>query len=447
MNKYIFHFIIFLFSFSLFAESDPIIVRLATESQLMPLYLGKISDEGSGLDAHYVNQLEGILRFDLNYNGMTKVLDAQSSLDSLCANNTFAEPKCLTVWRGKNIYFVVVATIKEKVLSAQMLLVNNQTAKSVANIPLTGSISEDRREIHKLSNAIYKALFDAEGIATTRILYTVKNGNLSEVWEADYDGANARQITHENALCVHPIYMPPKAGFSSGSFFFVSYKSGQPKIFLASLKEGKPRRLTLLKGNQLMPAISRQRDKVAFISDVAGNPDLFLQDFQPEKGAIGKPRQIFASPRSTQGCPTFNPDGSRLAFVSNKDGVPRIYVMEVPSIEVTNIKDIRATLVTKRNVECTAPSWSPDGTKLAYSSMTNGTRQIWIYDFDAKMDTQLTQGVGHKENPVWAPNSTHLIFNSSGRGTSELYLINLNQAEAVKITQGKGDKRFPSWTW
>ena len=165
---------------------------------------------------------------------------------------------------------------------------------------------------------------------------------------------------------------------------------------------------------------------LAFITDVTGNPDLFIQPFSPDVGATGKPYQIFATHLATQGTPTFNPDGSSIAFVSNKDGSPRIYAMQVPS-PGSSLNEIKATLITKRNKENSAPCWSPDGTKIAYCSMMNGVRQIWIYDFTTRQENQLTQGPGNKENPSWAPDSLHLVFNSSDKGSCELYLVNLNK--------------------
>lgn len=267
---------------------------------------------------------------------------------------------------------------------------------------------------------------------------------ISEVWEADYDGANARQVTSERSYCITPTYMPPKKGYSSGGFLYVSYQLGQPKIYLASLKDGKGHRLTYLKGNQLMPAISHQRDKIAFISDVTGNPDLFLQPFSPEKGAEEKPQQIFSAKQATQGTPTFSPDGKKIAFVSNKDGSPKIYTIDIPP-PGTSLKNIQATLITKRNRENSAPAWSPDGTKIAYCARHGGDRQIWVYDFTTNQEKQITQGSGNKENPAWASNSLHLVYNSSDSNMSELYIINLNQNEAVQITGGLGEKRFPSW--
>lgn len=416
---------------SLMAQSDPIVVKLATENPLVPIALPDFKEKNSRLTALYLKQLQSVLSFDLARNGSTQLIEAPNK-------------KSLS-----NALYVVEITVSDKKLSA--LLHNTETSVLTRFDPinLSGDLSQDRQLIHQLADAMHKKLFGVNGIASTRLLYTVKTKSdeaqpIAEVWEVDYDGANARQITHENALCVTPVYVPPKPGFLPGHFFFVSYKLGQPKILVASLKDGVGQRLSTLKGNQLMPAISAQRDKVAFISDVAGNPDLFLTEFSPESGISQKPRQIFATRQSTQGTPSFSPDGKQIAFVSNKDGKPRIYVIDIPAPGM-KLNDIKATLITKQNRESSAPAWSPDGKKIAYTAMTDGVRQIWVYDFETGQDRQLTTGGGHKENPAWAPNSLHLAFNAVTGKSQELYILNLNQTDTVKITSGPGEKRFPNW--
>lgn len=203
---------------------------------------------------------------------------------------------------------------------------------------------------------------------------------------------------------------------------------------MASLKDGIGSRFNDFKGNQLMPAITSSRDKVAFISDYTGNPDLFLQPFSPESGVLDKPQQIFALKHATQGSPSFSPDGKKIAFVSNKDGSPKVYVMSIPE-KGSNVKDIKPQLISKLNRENSAPIWSPDGLKLAYCS----------YDFEKNQETQVTTGSENKENPTFASNSLHLIFNSTGKTGGELYLMNLNQPKAIKISKGLGEKHFPSF--
>ena len=402
-------------------DKTPMLVHLATEDDLIPIYLEKFVNENSGFDNGYPEQLKKILAFDLNHNGMTYLEDN----------------------RDQAAYHVLVR-MKERRVEARVIPVFNGTGKELEGVYLSGYLSEDRRQIHRLADMIHKALFGTGGIASTRILYTRRTKDTSEIWESDYDGANARQVTHNGGYCITPTYIPPKPGYRSGSFFYVSYKTGQPKIYMASLRNGLGRRLSQLGGNQLMPSISKQRDQVAFIGDVTGNPDIFLQPFNPEKGAIGKPRQIYASHLATQGTPSFSPDGTQIAFVSNKDGSPRIYVIEIPPLGA-RMKDIKPILITKYNRESTAPCWSPDGSKIAYCSRTKGVRQIWVYDLIKREERQLTQGPVNKENPSWASNSLHLVYNSTDSNNSELYLIYLKQPKPVKISSGPGEKRFPCW--
>ncbi len=432
---------------SLLEDSHPIMIQL---NPLKPLYLAPFIHQTDFPDS-YIKQLEEILAFDLNHNGETYLVQRSSSNDQLLTSENFENLGQAKDWKAQQVFYVVKARIHHRTLSALMLSIENQNLKGTDMIPLSGDLSRDRRQIHKLADTIHQALFGTEGIASTRILYTIKTqasqGNAkwaSEVWEVDFDGHHPHQVTTGNHYCVTPVYIPPKPGYMAGGFLYVSYQIGQPKIYMSSLQGGTGQRLIYLRGNQLMPTISPQRDKIAFISDVTGNPDLFLQLFNPEVGTLGKPQQIFSARQATQGSPTFSPDGKRIAFVSDKDGSPRIYVMDIPE-PGSSLSTIKAILISKQNRENSAPCWSPDGSKIAYCARTSGDRQIWMYDFATHQERPLTQGPGNKENPSWAPNSLHLVFNSGDAQTSELYIINLNQPDMRQITFGEGEKRFPNW--
>jgi TolB protein len=448
MYKWLLFFL--LFAVPLVADEE-IVVRLSNEESLAPLYLNPIEDIRSGFDASYLRALEKVLSFDLNHNGKTEVVSQSSARKEQAKREKGLHVFEREKWRELGCDYVVKAAISNKKFTTAVFSVSDGSIKGIDGVPLSGSLEEDRRLIHSIADSMHEALFNTRGVCGTRILYTVRTRSgstssewVTEVWESDYDGANARQVTHHAGLCVTPTYIPAGQGERSRGLLYVCYQVGQPKIYAASAENGEAKRLTYLRGNQLMPAVSPKRDLIAFISDITGNPDLFVQDFSPEEGLIGKPRQIFCAPQAAQGTPTFSPDGKQLAFVSNKDGTPRIYALAIPRAGAS-IKEVRPQLISKQNRNNTCPAWSPDGTKIAYSATVGSVRQICVYDFTTGRETQLTDGYGHKENPTWAPDSLHLMFNSSTETASELFLINLNQKKAVKITSGPGEKRFPAW--
>ncbi|MGC1877854.1 MAG: Tol-Pal system protein TolB [Rhabdochlamydiaceae bacterium] len=439
-----------LFVFTAEVDQDQDIrVHLTTSSPLQPIYLGKIQTQNTAFDPSYLTKLEVVLTYDLNYNGSTKIVPRNPENEQLLSSKDNGIAFNPASWKNFGIPFAIRWHVAGRHLTLSVFNSQNGSLKSFTDISLSGDLNQDRRQIHKLADGIHRALFNKEGVASSRILfaYQVQNPRsdgsdwVSEIWECDWDGANGKQLTHDKSYSVTPVIVPHHDHFNNDRFLYVSYKMGQPKIFLGSLKGGEGKRLIDLRGNQLLPTISQQRNKLAFICDAGGRTDLFMQSFNPETGEVGKPIQLYSYPRSTQASPTFSPDGSKIAFVSDKDGGMRIYT--IPAVPADKRAD--AVLISKQNRENSCPCWSPDGTKLAYSGKTNGIRQIWIYGFDSGEEWQLTSGPGNKENPYWGPDSKHIVFNSTDGSSSELYIVNLNQPEAMKISRGPGKKHYPTW--
>ncbi len=420
-------------------------VQLLTETKLSSIYLSSFHSEGanSTLSSAYLKELDKILEYDFNHNGKTTVLSKNNAKENILKAVT---AEGLTA-QAIGAPYAVSFSLKGNNLQCKAYNLQKKTAKTFSEIVLTGSLPQDRQKLHKLSDTIHETLFNCKGIASCKILYAFQNksadGNwVSEIAECDSDGENKRILTKENSYCVTPVSIPKSEEFHKDLFLYVSYKTGQPKIFIASKETGKGNKVVDIRGNQILPAISKQRDKLAFICDASGRTDLFVQTLNPETGKTGTPHQLFSYPRSTQASPTFSPDGSKIAFVSDKDGAPRIYLISSKPED----KRQPAQLLTRKNKENSCPNWSSDGTKLAYSAKTEGIRQIWIYDFNTGEEKQLTSGPGDKENPCFAQNNLHIVFNSTDGPYSDLYVVNLNQPNAIKITKGSGKNHYPNWS-
>jgi len=440
---------------ALFAQEEKIFVQLDTEIPMIPVYVTPIQSQESALTATFQEQARQVLLFDLNHNGHTRTLTANetSALLSLKDQASFDSELPFQKLKNDGLLYLIKLKMLGNELSCKVVSVNAQTGTTIDHIMLSGDLSKDRAKIHQLADAIHKLLFGKSGIATSRILYTVKHKierpkqeakYISEVFMADYDGYNARQLTSEGTLITHPMFVPALGGKSSNAFLYVSYKIGQPKMYINQLFNKNGTRVSKIRANQVTPSISPNGLFVAFSSDVAGRADIFLQPLPAQGNEMPTARQIFTAKGTANASPTFSPDGKRMAFVSDKDGSPKVYVMQIPG-QGTKAKDIKLQLISKRCRENSAPCWSPDGKKLAYCAKTNDVRQIWIYDFETGKERQLTKGHAIKENPTWASDSLHLLFNAKEGQATEIYLINLNQPKAVKITSGAGEKFFPSW--
>lgn len=441
-------------------EDVEYVVELGSEAVLHPTALMPVSSSSTSLSIDYLKMMLDVLAFDINANGMMAIVDdaTNKKVEKLVKDAHQGELPIKEL-RSIPVSYILTPKVTDSNLVLSVTSLADGLINSFSPVPLCGNSAIDRGRIHQLSDYLFSSLFGKEGIATTRILYSkktsspAKGGRLrekidtkAEIYLADYDGGNIRQMTTLKSVSVSPQWIPSKGLDSKKpqAFMFVSYLIGQPKLYIMNFKDGKTTRLSKMRGNQLTPAVSKDGNFVLFCSDILGCSDLYMVPFEIPVGEIQKPRQIYKTPSYATGCPTFSPDGKRVAFVSNKSGSPKIYILDLPSSDA-KLKDLKPKLISKRCRENSSPVWSPDGKKIAYNARTSSDRQIWIYDIEHEIEYQLTQGSGHKENPSWAPDSSHIVYQGMKDGTWQLFLVDMNRKSTIQITHGEGDKQFPAW--
>jgi len=138
---------------------------------------------------------------------------------------------------------------------------------------------------------------------------------------------------------------------------------------------------------------------------------------------------------SPLGEPSWSPDGTRLAFVSFDQGPGQICVMDAKTKKLTRLTN---SVDWERN-----PTWSPDGRKLAFTSRRdNGDEEIYVMDADGNNATNLTKAVGADADPTWSPDGKQIAF-ASQRGGNRFRLSVMN-ADGTE-QQTLSDREFTGW--
>lgn len=70
------------------------------------------------------------------------------------------------------------------------------------------------------------------------------------------------------------------------------------------------------------------------------------------------------------------------------------------------------------------PAWSPDGSKIAFTSNRDGNQEIYVMDIDGKNKRNLTNTPSEDEHPTWAPDAAMIAFQSDRGGTTEIWRMN-----------------------
>ncbi|MCA1574025.1 MAG: PDZ domain-containing protein, partial [Acidobacteria bacterium] len=188
-------------------------------------------------------------------------------------------------------------------------------------------------------------------------------------------------------------------------------------VFSAPIEKGPTRNLTHSSGaHDKWPSWSPDGSRIAFISDLSGEEELYLV---PQDG-LKAPEQITRGGTAMRYQPEWSADGQRIAF-GDKDG--KLHVLTLSDQKLTEIADSPRGQIRDY-------AWSPRGNFLAFSMSVsgNGFSSVYIWNAADGKVNRVTDDMFNAFNPAWDPQGNYIYFLSDREFAPQISQIEFNYA-------------------
>ena len=220
-------------------------------------------------------------------------------------------------------------------------------------------------------------------------------------------------------------------GMTVGAQSAIGYDGGGPNVVYERTSIGwGMRKIAATKGVNVGPVWSPDGSMIAFSSDRWGKWNIWV-----ESASGQHPREI-THKGMYNGQPSWSPDGSSVVFTSNRTGHDELYLIDVTT------GALRQLTFVGENQE---PAFSSDGQHIAFASHRTGQWKIWLLSLAGGL-TQLTFGPNDDEHPSFAPDGATIAFDSTPPGGTTDIWIRQPQGSLQQVTFDQGNDSCPTWS-
>jgi Tol biopolymer transport system component len=175
------------------------------------------------------------------------------------------------------------------------------------------------------------------------------------------------------------------------------------------------------------PVWSADGKLLAYVSEET-TYDLALWVINPD----GSGRRLLAALDAFTGgidTPTWSPDGTRIAFTAYRNGLPQIWSL--------SLKTSAWVQLSKSAGGAYDAAWSPDGAHLAYVGRENGKNDIWVIDEDGANPVRITTN-GWSRSPAWSPDGSRLGYLDGTGGSFDFWMVKItSQNNGLRLDQAE----------
>jgi Tol biopolymer transport system component len=278
--------------------------------------------------------------------------------------------------------------------------------------------------------------FTVNCVATAgRILFVSERSGTPQIYVMNPDGSGQIQLTSDSLGALDPNWSPDGTMLVYSSIHGISdpfLLRGYYAIVVKKADGSGGRTLVNLDDTfEPAPAWSPGGSTIAYFDDVAGSGgQIFLVN------ADGTGLRQFTSAGNIG--VAWSPDGSKIAFSTYGGSGYDLFVKDVNGSSL-------AQLTTTAGATDRYPSWSPDGTRIAFVSNRDGNEEIYVMNADGSRQTRLTTNPGVDFAPTWAPDGSRIAFHSDRDGSLQIYVMNADGSGLTRLTTDPAGAAYPSW--
>ena len=172
--------------------------------------------------------------------------------------------------------------------------------------------------------------------------------------------------------------------------------------------------------------------RMVLVGNRSGSKELYLCD------SDGLGMQQLTSDKSVSIGPYWSPDGSKITYTSFKQRYPDVYMIDLPS---GNRKKIASYPGLN-----SGGAISPDGRYVALILSKDGNPDLYIKNLASDQLTRLTQTKnGAEASPSWSPDGSRIVYVSDRAGSPQLYIISRNGGEPRRLSSRGSQNVAPEW--